>query len=311
MSETTGYNDQQAHQEQPGENQKQEPKKEKVGDILHKERVTKRITLETIAKDLKLNVKYIKAIESNSFNDLPADPYVRVYLRSIATYLMLDPDEILHKFFEERGDPPAGIEKEKSEKIKISVEKESEKSSKSWIIIVIIIIILAIVSYLQQRGVFTNLLKKQSAPVTDTTAQGNTDEVDSLITPAEMSDDSSGSDDDTESMDDAEPDDNTINTENEGDSLKLVINATFDSVWVQIFYDGISWKNFIRSGGPRVFRAKDSINLHVGNNNRLKYALNGNKLSLPGNGVKIFKIDHNGIEVWKRKQWKNVFKNRL
>ncbi len=311
MSETTGYNDQQPGQEQPEENQRQEPKKEKVGDILHKERVTKRITLETIAKDLKLNVKYIKAIESNSFKDLPADPYVRVYLRSIATYLMLNPDEILNKFFEDRGDPPAIAEKEKTQKIKISVEKDSEKSSKSWIIIIIIIIILAVVSYLQQKGVFDNLMQRQPVPVTDTTAQENPEEADTLMPDGEEPDDSSGSDEINEAADNAEQDDNTDNTENDIDSLNLVIKATFDSVWVQVFYDGLSWRNFIRSGSPRVFHAKDSINLHVGNNNRLKYVLNGNKLSLPGNGVKIFKIDHDGIEIWKMKQWNKVFKNRL
>ena len=37
--------------------------RDKVGDMLRKERLTRRITVETIAKDLKLNVNYIKALE--------------------------------------------------------------------------------------------------------------------------------------------------------------------------------------------------------------------------------------------------------
>jgi transcriptional regulator with XRE-family HTH domain len=312
MSENNDYNDRQTEHEHSEENQNQEPEKEKVGDILHKERVTRRITLETIAKDMKLNVKYIKAIESNSFKDLPADPYVRVYLRSIATYLMLDPDEILNKFFEDRGDPQAGVQKEKSEKIKISVEKDSEKHSKSWIIIIVIIALLAAVSYLQQRGVFSNITKKNSAPAADTTTQENTGMQDSLVTPGEMEEDSIDAEENGESEEN--PDQSIkINhpKKNKGDSLKLVIKASFDSVWVQVFCDGQSWKNFVRSGEPRVFSAKDSIHLHVGDNKRLKYVLNGNNLSLPGNGVKIFKIDNEGIEVWKMKQWRETFKGRL
>ena len=69
--------------------------RDRVGDILRKERITRRITVETIAKDLKLNVKYIKALEASEYEALPADPYVRVYLRSLAKYLSLDSEEIL------------------------------------------------------------------------------------------------------------------------------------------------------------------------------------------------------------------------
>ena len=69
-----------------------EPAHEKVGDILRKERITRRIALETIAKDLKLNVKYIGA-GVDEHHDLPPDPYIRVYLRTLAKYLMLDPED--------------------------------------------------------------------------------------------------------------------------------------------------------------------------------------------------------------------------
>ena len=63
------------------EQTKQQPDKpDLVGDTLRKERITRRITVDTIAKDLKLNVKYIKALEGNDYKSLPADPYVRVYL---------------------------------------------------------------------------------------------------------------------------------------------------------------------------------------------------------------------------------------
>ena len=192
----------------------------------------------------------------------------------------------------------------------INVEKDTQKNSKSWIIIIIIIAILAAVSYLQQKGLFRNLIKKGPASIADTTVREDTVVSDSPVTPEEMTEDSL-SEEGTEAEENEEQSEKIENELSPSDSLKLVIKATYDSAWVQIFYDGLSWKNFIRSGYPRIFYAKDSINLHVGNNNRLKYVLNGNKLSLPGNGVKIFKIDHEGIEVWKMKQWNTVFKNRL
>jgi hypothetical protein len=49
----------------------------------------------------------------------------------------------------------------------------------------------------------------------------------------------------------------------------------------------------------------------VGNNNRLKYTLNGKKLILPGNGVKVFKIGLNAPESWTMQKWQSIFADRL
>src|SRR5664279_3887300 len=107
---------------------------EKVGDILRKERITRRIALETIAKDLKLNVKYVRSLEANDYNDLPGAPYVRVYLRSLAKYLLLDPDDILKKFYAGSGINDDKLRKDSDTKINISMANEVKRSeSKPWL----------------------------------------------------------------------------------------------------------------------------------------------------------------------------------
>ncbi len=309
MSETTEPNEENVQQYQPSET----PKKEKVGDIIHKERVTRRITLETIAKDLKLNVKYIKAIESNNFTDLPADPYVRVYLRSIANYLILDPDDILKRFFEDRGIPSSDIESEKSDKIKINLEKDKEKSSKPLIIIIVIIAILATLTYVSNKmGWISNTPSKKSTPAIDTSSQNESAQPDSFETYDTLPEDSiRNQEEEPDTSDESETSEKTDHPLTAEDSLKLVIKSTRDSVWVQVFCDGRSWKNFIKSRRARTFKAKDSIHLHVGNNRRLRYTLNEKKITLPGGGVKVFKIDHGGIEVLDMSQWKSTFKDHL
>lgn len=310
-NDTNNTDDAQSPQEDPREQPKEHPR-EKVGDILHKERVTRRITLETIAKDLKLNIQYIKAIESNNFQDLPADPYIRVYLRSIATYLMLDPEEILRKFFEDRGVPAEEVESTRSEKIKIDIEKDSKKSSKSWIIIIIVIAILAVLSYVSKKmGWISSIPGKKAPPpaVIDSTEEsGGTEFSDSLENSEGIAGDSILQNDTLD----------TNETLKEGaygrtskDSLKLYMRATVDSVWVQVFYDGNSWKNFIKTGSPRLFTAQDSLNLHVGINSFLRYTLNGKRLNISGSGVKVFKIDHSGVDLWTLSKWNSVFKGRL
>lgn len=285
---------------------------DKVGDILHKERVTRRITLETIAKDLKLSVKYIEAIESNNLNELPADPYVRVYLRSIASYLMLDPDMILRKFFEEKGiDEPSSVE-DNSKKISINVGEDNKEHSISWVIVLIVIVALAILSYVSNKmGWISSVTPDNTISIIDSTANNgeavsdsiNEEDFDSTVTEDETSSN-------TEKTNETKPMGNV--DDNDGtDSLKLVITVKKDSVWTQVFSDGRSWKNFIHVGRPRVFRAVDSLNLHVGNNARIRYHLNNKQLNVKGGGVRTFKIDHNGVEAWKMSQWKKIFKNRL
>jgi len=130
---------------------KHESNGDRVGDILRKERITRRIALETIAKDLKLNVKYIKALEANEYNALPAEPYIRVYFRSLAKYLMLDPEEILKRFYEERGIPAEAYSKDTSSKITISMV-ERERPYMPWFIIVGFIAVLAVFSFVAKKA---------------------------------------------------------------------------------------------------------------------------------------------------------------
>ncbi|MDR0306507.1 MAG: helix-turn-helix domain-containing protein [Chitinispirillales bacterium] len=128
--------------------------KDRIGDILRKERITRRITVETIAKDLKLNVNYIKALESSEYDALPADPYVRVYLRSLTKYLSLDSDSILQEFYKERG--VSGSDYRKDNKIEISMRKYEEKKNPTLAIAAVLIVMLALFAFVaNQKGWIT------------------------------------------------------------------------------------------------------------------------------------------------------------
>jgi cytoskeletal protein RodZ len=291
--------------------QKQDSKTEKVGDILHRNRVVKRISLETVAKDLKLNIEYIKAIESNNFHLLPAQPYVRVYLRSIANYLMLDPEEILKKFFKDRGIKDTEESNKESERIKINVQNDVNKSSLSRYLLIIGIIILGVLIF--AVGNKMGWIKTSSSEET-TTSSDISSEIDEEELEAFESSDSL----DTlteKSTEDSIMGLDSLNTETKNDTpkdtLKFVVQAIKDSAWVQIFYDGKSWKNFVRVNHPRVFYATDSLNVHVGKNSCLKYFLNGKKIRVKGTDVKCFRVDSKEIEMWKMSKWRSVFKGRL
>ncbi|MCL2689001.1 MAG: helix-turn-helix domain-containing protein [Chitinispirillia bacterium] len=125
----------------------QTEQEDRVGDILRKERITRRITVETIAKDLKLNVGYIKALESSEYESLPAEPYIRVYLKSLTKYLSLDSESILLQFHKERG-ITAGSELRKDNRIEISMRKQEEKKSPTLVITGLLIAVLALFAFI-------------------------------------------------------------------------------------------------------------------------------------------------------------------
>jgi hypothetical protein len=279
---------------------------EKVGDILRKERVTRRITIETIAKDLKLNVNYIKALESSDFAKLPPEPYIRVYLRSLATYLMLEPEEILRKFYQERGVTPTTYEEERATKINVAV-KDKEKNHVSWVLLLAIVAILAALGYVaNKKGWITSpgrpkqpvqqSIQKEEAEQTDTTQKEPED------TLGQQQEQEAGEEEILESSE-ASP--------AEADTMRLLLSAMTDSVWVQIFSDGESWRNFIYPGRPRLFTAQDSFNVHVGNNDLMQYRLNGKKIKVKDEGIATFKVDSSGVKIWGTSKWNRTFKNRI
>lgn len=77
---------------------------ETLGQQLKKEREGKKISLEKIADDLKINIKYLSALESGRLKDLPAGIYAKNYLKAYVAYLNLDIDEILKQYKEEYED---------------------------------------------------------------------------------------------------------------------------------------------------------------------------------------------------------------
>jgi cytoskeletal protein RodZ len=296
----------------PEQTSGQEQPKDKVGDIIRKERVTRRITVETIAKDLKLNAKYIKALEANEYDALPADPYVRVYLRSLAKYLSLNPEEILRKFYDERG-MGSELYKRESSKIKVSMKEKEDSRSPILITALILIALLIGFSFFASKKGWINTSSGKILTMPNKASHSSVPSAnDSLL------DDSLFSGAPVQAADTAEmKQSDSVSTPSTTipDSTKplsLRLEVTGDSVWIQVFSDGKSWKNVVYKSQSRDFSAQDSFNIHVGNNSLVKYNLNGKNLKINGIGVVAFKCDNtHKPSVWTLSRWNTVFKDRL
>ncbi|HAM88201.1 MAG: Transcriptional regulator, XRE family [Candidatus Falkowbacteria bacterium GW2011_GWC2_38_22] len=71
---------------------------ETVGRKLKQARNDKRIELDSAARQLKINIKYLEALENGQLKKLPAGVYAQNYLRTYADFLGLDVAEIISQY---------------------------------------------------------------------------------------------------------------------------------------------------------------------------------------------------------------------
>ncbi len=71
---------------------------ESLGEFLEKERKARGITLRDIAQESKVRIHYLRLLEGNELNKLPAPIYAKGYLQSYCDYLGLDKEEAFSRY---------------------------------------------------------------------------------------------------------------------------------------------------------------------------------------------------------------------
>ena len=75
-----------------------------LGRLLSEARAAKGVSLAEVEAKTRIRQKYVEALESGSFADLPRGAVARGFLRSYADYLGLDADAVLALYAQESGD---------------------------------------------------------------------------------------------------------------------------------------------------------------------------------------------------------------
>lgn len=67
----------------------------KLGEVLRTAREAKGVDLARVERETKIRERYLSALESGDYRDLPGAVYTRGFLRNYGAYLGLDPDELI------------------------------------------------------------------------------------------------------------------------------------------------------------------------------------------------------------------------
>lgn len=106
-----------------------EPPRVTPGSLLLAQRETLELSLQHVADELNLTMHYVRALESDSYDKLPGDVFVKGYIRSYARLLGLDPDQMLEIYREFTTHKLA----RKEEAIKRHARRRMDKN-RPWII---------------------------------------------------------------------------------------------------------------------------------------------------------------------------------
>ncbi len=116
------------------------------GAYLQRQRELRGFTLEEIAEQTKISLRALRALEAEDWDVLPADVYVKGFIRCYAETIGLDPNEALIRYEKALGDSP------RRRQDILSSEKKYVTSKKriplGWVVGLLLVILIVIGGYI-------------------------------------------------------------------------------------------------------------------------------------------------------------------
>lgn len=224
-----------------------------VGEILRSTRQEKGISLREAEEATKIRLKYLEALESGTYDEIPGRVYALGFLRNYARFLGLDPAELTARFKEEY---PLKEEPYQVEEAGITTTRLTSRGWGRWLIILGIVLVLWGVNRLygyyrpspEQPPVLPPVTNRvYSPPVTEPAP----------ATPAPVT-----------PVQPASP-------PSQVEGVEVKIRATGDC-WVGAVVDGkADFSGMLKPGDEKVFQGRDKVSITLGSAGAVEVTLNG------------------------------------
>jgi len=86
---------------------------DELGSLLREAREAKGLTLAEVQENIRINSKYLEALENRQYEMLPTQVHVKGYLRNYARFLELDPKPLLDRYELSKGNRPMPIDNQR------------------------------------------------------------------------------------------------------------------------------------------------------------------------------------------------------
>ena len=237
-----------------------------VGSMLREAREKKKLTIDDVARATKIKKDLLEALEEDEYEKLPAPTYVRGFLKIYASYLGLDPGEIVGEYLK---DHPGDSEQVLVLDVEGQVKERGDRRAIGYAVVGGIAILVLLVAAFAIRG-----LKRSSRKVPLPPPQME------ILEPSTVVIDEAGL---LEPVVPQPP-----------REMELRVKATRD-VWIKVIADGATvFQNVVKKGDEEFWKGKSGFKMRVGRPDAVILTLDGNPITLSGKTSKPRTIEIDG-----------------
>lgn len=245
-----------------------------IGEQFKRERIGKKISLEDVARETKIRVSFLRAIEEDRFNLLPGGVFTRNFLRAYAIYLRMDEDEVVKSFVQ--LSPPS--EEKKLSPLLVVEEHKRRRYFYQIAILILLILLLGYILWVKGwdfKGENVYNLQQNEKPSTIKEETAVIPERREVLPSAR------------------EP-------SSEASELSMELRA-IDSCWVEILADDrlVAYK-LLQPGEKLTFVARQRFSLTLGNAGGVEVSLNGKRLRRLGRLGEVKRSFELDAENWRQ-----------
>jgi|Deesub1362B_J571_1020462.scaffolds.fasta_scaffold04107_4 cytoskeletal protein RodZ len=252
-----------------------------LGQLLREKREQKGASLEDVEEVTRIRKKYIEALEGGDYGLLPAEIYVKGFLRNYAIYLGLDVEEVMALYRKELGE---GVFPKRS----LFKPKEIPLSPPSWLtpdLVIGFLVVVAIVAfgawaaweYLLPVIRFTPIPSPTPLPSPTISA------VLPIPTPT--------------------PPPTPTNTPTSTPTPRIyrgveVEMKIVERTWLKVIVDGEGvYEGILEAGEKRTWKGEESVFIRCGNAGGIDVTVNGKHLGLLGGRGEVVEVEWRAEEV--------------
>ena len=115
--------------------------------MLRNAREVRGCSFDEAARDTKLRVDQLRALEAEDFDVLPGDVYVRGSLRTYAAYLGVDPDAVVDAYAKHAEDPAPPLPPPKMDRIERTIAASRLRDSPRVVLLVAAMVLVALLAF--------------------------------------------------------------------------------------------------------------------------------------------------------------------
>lgn len=295
-----------------------------VGAYIKREREQRGFTVDEVSRLTKISARYLRALEAEDYQSLPAEPFVRGFLRSYAQCIGLNPQEVMLLYRQNRGtgESPEDAQLEKVNPLgKVGDRRVRKLVVAGSILAVCVIALVVIVTQVLEKRNFNQANQTEdladgtkfgtpsstpgpgeitgagegeggeSMPGASTGAAENNPTEKLAMLPLRSSPQAGGSGAQKQTLGASAEARGMPSQQYEKLALKVY---ALTGTWVEVVIDEHNREGlFLPRGDTRVWAAKDRILLTLGNIKGVEVELNGKRIAIPeieGNVLRNYPI---------------------